>query len=438
METPEGIRRKRFHDTIRIWARIEESSGPEALRHRNQNKEWTAEERYELVAKVLAGQSCKSVAISAGINDGMLYQWVRKYKLLGYNGLVNMKKGRPSKDPEMKEKITPAQLTESEREELIRLRAEVEYMKAENEVIKRDRLERRKGSCATQGEKAAIIKELRDQGHQLKHLLRAIKLAKSTYYYEISKIDVVQTRNQALMDEIKEIFEHHKGRYGVRRVHRELVNRGHNVNHKRVQRLMHNMGLLGKRPKEKYHSYIGEVGKIADNIINRDFSTTAPLQKWTTDVSQFNFSWGKCYMSPVLDMNTNEVVSYDLSLRPNLDQIRRMLNGAFEKFPSVKGLIFHSDQGWQYQHEYFRNTLKEHGIVQSMSRKGNCYDNCIMETFFGRMKNEMYYGYEKDYDSFNSFSKAVADYINYYNNERIQVKTKWMPPSKYREASMCV
>lgn len=138
METPAGIRRKRFHDTIRIWARIEESSGPEALRHRNQNKEWTAEERYELVAKVLAGQSCKSVAISAGINDGMLYQWVHKYKLLGYNGLVNMKKGRPSKDPEMKEKITPAQLTESEREELIRLRAEIEYMKAENEVIKKE------------------------------------------------------------------------------------------------------------------------------------------------------------------------------------------------------------------------------------------------------------------------------------------------------------
>ena len=184
-----------------------------------------------------------------------------------------------------------------------------------------------------------------------------MKLAKSTYYYEISKIDVVQTRNQALMDEIKEIFEHHKGRYGVRRVHRELVNRGHNVNHKRVQRLMHNMGLLGKRPKEKYHSYIGEVGKIADNIINRDFSTTAPLQKWTTDVSQFNFSWGKMLHVTCFRYDVNEVVSYDLSFRPNLDQIRRMLNGAFEKFPSVKGLIFHSDQGWQYQHEYFRKTV---------------------------------------------------------------------------------
>ena len=261
-------------------------------------------------------------------------------------------------------------------------------------------------------------------------------LAKSTYYFEISKVDVVEERNLKLMSEIKEIFEYHKGRYGVRRIHRELVNRGCNINHKRVQRLMHNMGLLGKRPKEKYHSYKGEVGKIADNVINRDFSTTAPLQKWTTDVSQFNFTWGKCYISPILDMNTNEVISYDLSLSPNLEQIQRMLDGAFTKFPCVKGLILHSDQGWQYQHKYFQNTLKEHGIIQSMSRKGNCYDNCIMETFFGRMKNEMYYGYEKSYDSFDTFSKAVKEYIHYYNNERIQKKTKWMPPVKYREASI--
>ena len=108
---------------------------------------------------------------------------------------------------------------------------------------------------------------------------------------------------------------------------------------------MHESGLAGKRPKEKYHSYKGQVGKIADNIIGRDFSTTSPLQKWTTDVSQFNFSWGKCYISPVLDMNTNEIISYDLSRTPNLGQIERMLNKAFEKFPSVEGLIFHSDQG---------------------------------------------------------------------------------------------
>lgn len=261
-------------------------------------------------------------------------------------------------------------------------------------------------------------------------------MARSTYYFEISKIDVVAERNKELTAAIEEIFEQNKGRYGVRRVYRELLNRGYQVNHKRVQRLMHSMGLFGKRPKEKYHSYKGEVGKIADNVIDRDFSTTAPLQKWTTDVSQFNFTWGKCYISPILDMNTNEIVSYDLSLHPSIEQIHRMLEKAFEKFPAVNGLIIHSDQGWQYQHAYFRNTLSEHGIVQSMSRKGNCYDNSIMETFFGRLKNEMYYGYEKNYSSFEEFSKAVEEYIDYYNNKRIQAKTKWMPPVKYREASM--
>ena len=262
-------------------------------------------------------------------------------------------------------------------------------------------------------------------------------MAKSTYYFELSKKDVVAEKNEKLVIEIKEIFEQNKHRYGVRRIHQELLNRGWLVNHKRVQRLMHQMGLFGKRPKEKYHSYKGEVGKVADNIINRDFRTTAPLQKWTTDVSQFSFTWGKCYISPILDMNTNEVISYDLSLSPNLEQIQHMLNKAFEKFPSTNGLIFHSDQGWQYQHGLFRNALQEHGIIQSMSRKGNCYDNSIMETFFGRLKNEMYYGQEKEYTTFEEFSKAVEEYIDYYNNKRIQAKTKWMPPVKYREASMC-
>jgi len=112
-----------------------------------------------------------------------------------------------------------------------------------------------------------------------------------------------------------------------------------------------------------------------------------------------------------------------------------MLDGAFKKFPHVDGLIFHSDQGWQYQHQYFRKRLEKHHIIQSMSRKGNCYDNCIMETFFGRLKNEMLYGHEKEYTSFEKFSKAMDEYIRYYNNERIQAKTNWMPPVKYRKAS---
>lgn len=136
-DTPEGISKEEFHKTIRQWVRMEEASGPEVLKHKNHNKEWTVEERYELVAKVLAGQSIKSVAVSRGINSGLLYQWVRRYKMRGYEGLATMKKGRPSKEPSMKKKELPAELTPSEREEMIRLKAEIEYLRAENAVIKK-------------------------------------------------------------------------------------------------------------------------------------------------------------------------------------------------------------------------------------------------------------------------------------------------------------
>ena len=238
------------------------------------------------------------------------------------------------------------------------------------------------------------------------------------------------------MDEIKLIYEANKGRYGVRRIYHELLNRGHIINHKKVQRLMKKMELKGKRPKEKYHSYKGKIGKIADNIINRNFTASGPDQKWTTDVSQFNLPFGKCYLSPILDMYTNEIIAYDLALHTNYEQITNMLNKAFEAHPNMNGLIFHSDQGWQYQMKRYAASLKDRGIIQSMSRKGNCYDNSVMETFFGRMKNEMFYGYQREYRTFEQFSEAVREYIHYYNYERIQKKTKWMSPLSFRETSI--
>ena len=436
-DTPEGVKEKRFHDTIKEWFKLEEKHGPEILKHGN-NIEWTTDEKLEVVSKVLAGNTIGSVAIETGINRGQLYSWVNKYKIYGYNGLVNKKKGRKPKNTTMKKtNIHEAKkLNESEREELIRLRAENEYIKAENEIIKKEIALREKNYAAQlKAKKQRLSKKLKEKGYRLKYLLIAIDLPKSTYYFEINKVDAVKIRNKNIENKIFDIFNNHKGRYGVRRVYRELLNQGYTINHKKVQRIMHELKLFGKRPREKYHSYKGKVGKIADNIIDRNFKANKPLQKWSTDVSQFNFSWGKCYISPILDMYTNEIISYDLSLSPNLEQISNMLMKAFNKFPILNNLILHSDQGWQYQHKYYIRELKKHGIIQSMSRKGNCYDNSIMETFFGRLKNEVYYGYEKSYNSFEEFSKAIEKYIYYYNNERIQKKTKWMPPTKYRLAS---
>ena len=234
-------------------------------------------------------------------------------------------------------------------------------------------------------------------------------MSRSTYYYELGRTDAVALRNTGLSAEIRRIYDENRQRYGVRRITAELHNRGFEVNHKRVQRLMHDMELFGKRPKEKYYSYKGEVGKTADNLLKQDFISDTPLEKWTTDVSQFNMGWGKCYFSPILDMCGNEIISYNVSLHPNMEQIKDMLDKAFAKFPKLTGLIMHSDQGWQYQHAYYRTELEKHGITQSMSRKGNCHDNGIMESFFGRMKNEMFYGHEQEFKSFEEFVTAVDD-----------------------------
>lgn len=261
-------------------------------------------------------------------------------------------------------------------------------------------------------------------------------LPRSTYYFEISKNNYDDLKNRELCDLIIEIFRENKGRYGFRRIRAELINRGMIINHKKIIRLMRKLDLKVKTKKQKYHSYLGQVGTLADNILNRNFAASRPNEKWTTDVSQFNCPFGKAYLSPIIDMGVGDIVAWDLSLSPNLEQTKRMLDEAFNKHSNLEGLIFHSDQGWQYQHRYYQQRLKDMKITQSMSRIGNCIDNSIMESLFGTLKNEMFYGHEAEFKTFDQFKQAMAEYIDYYNNKRIKRKTKWMPPSKFREASL--
>ncbi len=190
-----------------------------------------------------------------------------------------------------------------------------------------------------------------------------------------------------------EIFNTNKGRYGYRRVLIVMCNKGYKINHKTVLKLVKSLGLKGKQRKnDKYHSYKGQIGKVADNLLNRDFRAAKPFEKLTTDITQFKIGNEKVYLSPIMDLYNREIVSYSISTSPNLWQIREMLNGLFSKLPKTSEPIFHSDQGWQYQHAEYQRLLAEHNITQSMSRKGNCMDNGAMENFFGRLKVEMFYG----------------------------------------------
>lgn len=233
--------------------------------------------------------------------------------------------------------------------------------------------------------------------------------------------------------EIRNICEEHKGRYGYRRVTAELHNRGHKVNHKVVMRLMKESHLTCKVRMKKYRSYRGEVGKIAPNLINRDFHAQAPYQKLTTDITEFSLFGMKLYLSPVLDMYNGEILSYVISEKPVLQQVTQMLDQLFERAPKDAAPIMHSDQGWQYQHVFFRNRLKERNWIQSMSRKGNCLDNSPMENFFGLLKSELLY--LQEFDSIQHFRQQLEDYIDYYNNKRIKIKLKGMSPVQYRTHS---
>ena len=198
-------------------------------------------------------------------------------------------------------------------------------------------------------------------------------------------------------------------------------------------RLMEEEGLTSKVRMKKYRSYRGQVGKIAPNIIDRDFAADKPNQKWTTDITEFSLFGKKLYLSPILDLFNGEIVSYDISTAPALPQVMNMLEKAFAKVKETKGIIFHSDQGWQYQHTYYQKTLKNHGIIQSMSRKGNCLDNSVMENFFGLLKSELLY--LQEFKSLEDFEKKLHEYIYYYNNKRIKLKLKGMSPVEYRTHS---
>ena len=267
-------------------------------------------------------------------------------------------------------------------------------------------------------------------------LLKIIKLARSTYYYHLKQLDQSDKDDQ-VKAEIQLIYTEHKGNYGYRRMTLELRNRGFVVNHKKVQRLMKVLGLTARiRRKRKYSSYQGEVGKKADNLIQRQFEATKPMQKCYTDVTEFAIpaSSQKLYLSPVLDGFNSEVISYNLSTSPNLVQMKAMLEQAFTA-NHYENTILHSDQGWQYQHDFYHHFLKNKGIQPSMSRKGNSPDNGMMESFFGILKSEMFYGYENTFQSLEHLEQAIVDYIDYYNNKRIKVKLKGLSPVQYRTKS---
>lgn len=272
------------------------------------------------------------------------------------------------------------------------------------------------------------MQELR-QHHPIAGLLKVAQLPRSTFYYQQNLLQQ-DDKYQALKETIKDVYERHKGRYGYRRVTAAVRQKGNQVNHKTVQRLMGALGLKSLVRPKKYRSFKGEVGQVAPNELQRQFKAEAANQKWVTDVTEFNVAGEKLYLSPVLDLYNGEIVAFEMSQRPVFELVSSMLKKALAKLGAEDKPMLHSDQGWQYRMPAYQRQLRERQLVQSMSRKGNCHDNAAMESFFGVLKTEFFY--LNKFDSVDALRDGLTEYIHYYNHDRIKLKLKGLSPVQYR------
>ncbi|CAG9612020.1 IS3 family transposase ISBth167 [Bacillus rhizoplanae] len=263
-------------------------------------------------------------------------------------------------------------------------------------------------------------------------LVKVADIPRSTYYYWVKRMNRPDKYHE-VKEMIQQIFHKHQGRYGYRRITWTLRNQGIILNHKTVRRLMSEMNLKSLVRMKKYRSYRGKVGNIAPNILKRDFRATKPNEKWVTDVTEFHIHGEKLYLSPILDLYNGEIIAYNVEKRPVYPLVSKMLDKAFQQLKDGEIPILHSDQGWHYQMKQYQNVLKEKGITQSMSRKGNCLDNAVIENFFGLLKSELLY--LQEFESMEHFKLELEKYIHYYNHDRIKTKLKGMSPVQYRTHS---
>lgn len=258
-----------------------------------------------------------------------------------------------------------------------------------------------------------------------------MQFSKSTYYYQKKQqLDI----EKDLKAKILSIYHENEGRYGYRRI-TAVLRRSLVINHKKVQRIMQELNLKSvTRPKKQGIYKMGRIGPIAKNHLDRQFTAKKPNQKWVTDVTEFNVNGEKLYLSPILDLYNQEIISYEMSQIYRYPMINKMLEKAISKLKKqgykTDELMLHSDQGWQYQMIRYQQKLKDNGIQQSMSRKGNCHDNAVMENFFGILKSECFY--TNQFDSIDSLKEEIHKYMKYYNKKRIKLKLKGLSPVEYR------
>ncbi|TPD88814.1 IS3 family transposase [Stenotrophomonas maltophilia] len=408
--------------TVRRWAATYRLHGRQGFQRKPRS--YDLQFKLDVLEKMgQLGMSAREATTYFQIGDaGAVGRWQRLYARGGAQALAPpppppprpMKKTRSSKPAE-----------DMSRDELLK---EVAYLRAETAYLKKlDALPGRAGGAAR---KAQAVQGLR-QAHALPLLLEAAELSRSTFYYQVNALAHPDEGEADLRERIRAIYDENQGRYGYRRITLELANQGEAINHKRVQRLMAELGLQSRVRIKRYRAFKGAANVVVSNDLGRQFEAQTPNQKWVTDVTEFKVQGMKLYLSPIMDLYNGEIVAYQMKRRPVFDLVGEMLDQAIKKLSPEDRPMIHSDQGWHYQHENYRHKLAKHSLKQSMSRRGNCLDNAAMESFFGTLKSEFFY--LNTFDSIESLEAGLVEYIRYYNEDRIRLKLKGLSPVKYRE-----
>ncbi|HHQ6559491.1 TPA: IS3 family transposase [Serratia fonticola] len=419
------------HVQLRRWIAAYQHHGEQGLRV-GRKPHYTPDFRLSVVEFALSNPlSSATVAAKFDIPCYLTVErWIKLYRENGAEALNLNKRSRQMrqhpKTPHADK--SPDELTPEE------MREEIEFLRAQNAYIKKLRALMQQKEAPDSSKRAKIISALRLE-HRLDVLLWAGKLPRSTYYY-CCKSHQAPDKYGEIKQQIMAVFNEHKGRYGYRRVTSALRKMGAMLNHKTVQKLMVELQLKSPVRRKKYRSYKGHVGKVAPNTLQRDFTAQGPNQKWVTDITEFRVADEKLYLSPVLDLYNGEIIAYEMSRKPVFSLVKTMLNKALSTLKMEEKPLLHSDQGWHYQMAAYQHQLQENGIEQSMSRKGNCLDNAVMENFFGHLKAELYY--LQRFESVEQLSEEIETYIDYYNNRRIKQKLKGLSPVEYRTQALMV
>ncbi|EPF1209421.1 IS3-like element IS1397 family transposase, partial [Escherichia coli] len=391
------------HTSLSHWINLFLLHGPRALDCRHK-RSYSPEDKLCVVLYALGhSESLPRVAARFNIpSHNTVKNWIKGYRKSGNEAFIRRRKEksmtRSDDTHENEANMTPEEM----KNELRYLRAENAYLKAMQEHL----LEKKPPGA---GEKTKVIRSLRC-GHCQSDLLKAAGLARSTLYYQLS-LQKAKDKYADVKQLIASIFHEHRGCYGYRRIHCELQKRGLKFSGKTVRKLMQQLGLKSPVRLKKYRSYRGNMGLAAENILQRQFKAEAPCEKWVTDITEFRAGGQKLYLSPILDLFNGEIVAWETACRPTEELVKRMLNKGLESLAEGEKPLLHSDQGWHYRIKSYQSALADRGLVQSMSRKGNCLDNAVMENFFGHLKEEMYY--RRDYRNVEELENAVNEYITY-------------------------